>query len=213
MGNRFLNLLLALALVASLAMILVRRTDPTQPNYEFLPNMVHSVAYEALSPNPNFPDGKTLQAPLPGTIPRGYPPLPYQPSQADAVRAGLEMTNPFKVQNRRVVERGAFVFTNFCVVCHGASGKGDGPVAQHGYPPPPSLLEDHARNLKDGQIFHILSFGQGNMAPYASALAREDRWKVILYIRSLQAEEAAKAAATSAAPPAATPLPAETAPQ
>ena len=35
-------------------------------------------------------------------------------------------------------------------------------------------------------MFHVLSYGQGNMAPYASQVDRDDRWKAILHVRALQ---------------------------
>ena len=59
-----------------------------------------------------------------------------------------------------------------------------GPVAQRGYPPPPSLLAEHAQKMKDGQLFHILTYGQNNMPSYASQLSRDDRWNVVLYVRT-----------------------------
>src|SRR5205823_12508017 len=71
--------------------------------------------------------------------------------------------------------------------CHGVGGAGNGPVAQRGYPPPPSLLAEHVLKMKDGQLFHVLTYGQNNMPSYASQLSREDRWNVILYVRSMQA--------------------------
>jgi mono/diheme cytochrome c family protein len=84
------------------------------------------------------------------------------------------------------MERGAFVFRTFCVPCHGGSGRGDGPVALRGYPAPASLLAEKAIHMTDGQIFHVLTFGQKNMPSYASQLSEDDRWKVILYVRSMQ---------------------------
>ena len=85
-----------------------------------------------------------------------------------------------------IVYGGALVYANYCLLCHGPAGKGDGPLAVRGVPPPPSLLADHAQQMKDGQLFHVLTYGQGNMAPYASQLSREDRWGVILHVRALQ---------------------------
>jgi hypothetical protein len=35
-------------------------------------------------------------------------------------------------------------------------------------------------------LFHIITYGQTNMAAYASQVAREDRWAAILHIRHLQ---------------------------
>ena len=48
--------------------------------------------------------------------------------------------------------------------------------------------------MKDGQLFHVLTYGQNNMPSYASQLSREDRWNAILYVRTMQA------AATPVAP-------------
>jgi len=206
---RLLNVVLALALIGCIAVILVSRPNVATPNWEYLPEMAHSPAYKAFSPNPNFPDGKTLRAPVAGTIPRGELPLRFQPTPEDALRAGQELTNPYSPTNTKAVDRGFAVFSNFCTPCHGVSARGDGLVAARGFPPPPSLLIEHAINMKDGQMFHVLSFGQANMSSYASQISREDRWKAILYVRSLQADEirrlqvqAATLAAAAAAPPA-----------
>jgi mono/diheme cytochrome c family protein len=99
-------------------------------------------------------------------------------------------TNAFAAADSRTVERGAFVFTNYCQMCHGPAGKGDGPMTQplvqRGIPAPVSLLADNAVRMKDGEMFHVLTFGQRNMASQAAQLSREDRWKVIVYVRSLQ---------------------------
>src|SRR3989338_1541197 len=95
MGIRLANVVLALALLACVALILVSQPDPTRPNYEYLPEMAHSPAYSAFAANPNFPDGKTLRSPVPGTIPRGELPLPYGATPEEALRAGAELVNPF----------------------------------------------------------------------------------------------------------------------
>jgi hypothetical protein len=55
-----------------------------------------------------------------------------------------------------------------------------------GFPAPPSFLADHAMNLADGQIFHIVTYGQKNMPSHAAQVPAEDRWRVIAYVRSLQ---------------------------
>jgi len=186
-GRVVLNGFLLLAVIASVGASWIFSSDPTRPNFEFLPQMAHSPRYNAFAPNPNFSDGTTLQRPEPGTIARGSMPLHYTATPQDALRAGEELKSPLDVSNVRARERGAFVFSNFCAVCHGAGGAGNGPVAQRGYPPPPSLLADHALKMKDGQLFHVLSYGQNNMPSYASQLSREDRWNVILYVRTMQA--------------------------
>ena len=193
-----LNVLLALALVATAAVSWFLRADAARPNTEVLPDMAHSARYNAYAANPNFPDGKTLQLPPPGAIARGHMPLPYTASTDDAARAGQELVNPLS-DNQNMLQRGAFVFANFCATCHGEDGKGMGPVAQRGYPPPPSLLAEHALAMKDGQMFHALSYGQNNMPSYAAQLSREDRWAAVLYVRSLQRQAAPAQVASTAA--------------
>ena len=78
------------------------------------------------------------------------------------------------------------LYQQHCAVCHGPSGLGDGPVTRLGVPPPPSLLSERSRAMPDGRLFHIITYGVGNMPPYAGQVDRLDRWKAVLHIRSLQ---------------------------
>lgn len=159
--------------------------DTEKPNYEFLPGMLYSIPYDTFAENDHFPDGKTLQAPIPGTIPRGYMPLLYAATPEDAIRAGEEMESPLDPEVDHS-QRGAKIYATFCIPCHGASGVGDGLVAKRGYPPPPSIHAENSMNMKDGQLFHIITYGQGNMPAYAAQVSPDDRWKAILHLRSLQ---------------------------
>ncbi len=193
------NLLLAVVLVAIVGAYVGLGADPTVPNWEFLPNMVRSVAADTFAPMPLLPGGQTLQPPPPGTIPRGLLPLHYAATPEDAVRAASELTNPYAADDAVALARGAVVFGSNCAVCHGGGGQGDGPVTLRGVPPPPSFFADNALKLKDGQMFHIVTYGQKNMASYASQVPREDRWKAILHIRGLQRKAAAQAATQAAA--------------
>lgn len=158
--------------------------DVSKPNFEYSPDMVGSVAYEAFAPNPNTPDGKTLMLPAKGTIARNQVPLHYGPGPEEAARAAAELTNPYPA-SPEALERGQVAYLRYCDHCHGAGGLGDGPVVQR-FPTPPSLLADHARGLKDGQLFHIITHGQGLMPAHGSQVAPEDRWKLVHHLRSLQ---------------------------
>lgn len=189
----FVNLLLLLACAASFAAYRAfAPRDATRTNYDFVPEaqMVHSAAFDAFDRNPNFPDGATLRSPPAGTIARGQLPLHYEPTPVDAVRAGEELVNPFSEVDAAMLQRGGVVFSNFCQLCHGATGLGNTPVTQRGFPQTPSLLADRAVHMKDGQMFHVLTYGQGNMPAHAAQLSRDDRWAVILHVRLLQRPEA-----------------------
>lgn len=173
--------------------------DPSRRNYEFFPDMVESAALDGQSPTTVLEDGTALDLrPAPGSVARGYLPFEYPATPAGALLAGQELQNPFAADDADAASRGAFVYANFCAVCHGGTGLGDGMVTRRGVPPPPSLLLDHAAQMTDGQIYHVISMGQGNMASYASQVERADRWRVILHIRQLQQAE-------SATPPVTTP--------
>jgi len=200
-----LNLFLAVALALCVACGFLIRPQPSRPNVEFLPEMVRTAAYKAYSANPNFPDGKTLQAPPPDTIPRGFHSVDYPATEAGALRAGEELSNPYNFDDLAAFTRGAFVFRTWCVPCHGGTGRGDGPVAMRGFPAPPPLTSEKTLTLKDGRMFHILTYGQKNMPSYASQVSEDDRWKAILYVRSLQ--RSAQATKAPAAPPVLTPGP------
>jgi len=194
-----LNLVLALLLLISLGGHFFVYDQPAQPNFEWMPEMVRSAAFESFSANPNFADGKTLQLPPEHTIARGSRVARYQATEADAVRAGAELANPVKPEDLQALNHGAARFQVFCVPCHGASGRGDGPVVMRGYPAPPPLHSEKTLALPEGRMFHIITFGQKNMPGYASQISEEDRWKIIAYARSLQRSMAAQAAAASAA--------------
>lgn len=157
--------------------------DHQNPNVEFIPEMVHSIPYNAFSPNPNFLDGKTLQQPAIGSIARGFMPE-FSNGEMTEEAAGELLINPFELGEANLI-RGKFIYETFCQVCHGIGGIGDGPVTKRGVPPPPSIINRKVKDMKDGQIYHIISNGKGNMASYRSQILREDRWKVIHYLRTL----------------------------
>lgn len=194
MAIRAINALLVLVFLGSFGLMWASRRDVHTPNWLFLPEMVHAPRADAFSVSPVFRDGKTLQVPPPGTVAQGHMPLHYGPTADEAIRAGRELHNPFGRDDRAALARGEQLFATFCAPCHGAGGLGNGPVVAYGVPPPPSLVDGRALALADGHLFHILTYGQNNMASYATQLSREDRWRVILYIRSLQERAASQPA-------------------
>lgn len=186
-GGAVLNVMLMLVLGGLIGLHWVVRTDASRRNYEFLPDMVESVAHDAQTAAPLLADGTAIDLRPPAdSIVRGYLPFDYPATPAGALLAGAELENPVAPDDADAATRGAFVFATFCAVCHGAAGLGDGVVTKRGVPPPPSLLAEHALQMSDGQMYHVLSLGQGNMASYAAQVSRDDRWRAIRHIRKLQ---------------------------
>jgi len=196
------NLALAALLLFVCVCILLGHSDLSRPNFEFLPDMKYSPAYGAYAPNPNFANGQTLRTPVVGTIARGETPLHFRATPEDAKRAGEELSLP-KLKSEqevaRAVERGRDVYRTICIACHGPRGAGNGQVVQHGFPPPPSLLTGKSTGMRDGQLFHILTFGQGSMPSFANRLTPENRWNAIRYVRSMQRDHPQAVAAPKAA--------------
>ena len=201
MSARTLSIGLATIMAVAVVLSFTATRDSSKPNLEIMPDMAHGASYQAFEANPNTPDGKTLRQPAPGSIPRGLLPLPYEATEPDALRAGRELVNPFGPDDEDVLARGAIAYAIFCQQCHGPTGGGDGMVANQdtergggGFPPPPTLLREEAIDMKDGQMFHVITFGQGNMPAHAAQVSRDDRWKIITHLRTLQANPTTKPA-------------------
>ena len=174
--------------VALLALQALLRPDPDQRHFEIFTEMAYSHAAEAFTPNPWFADGKTLQPLVAGVVPRGQLPFPYGDGPDEAKRAGEELLPPADPGDARSQGEGAELYRIYCLTCHDARGNGEGPVVFRGMLPPPSLHADRAKLMADGEMFHVLTRGQGNMAAYAAQLDPAERWNVIRHVRRLQQE-------------------------
>ena len=187
--KRPLNIFLLLLLLAVLGLNWVIWRDPSQRNSEVLADMLNSPAYKSQAENTAVRGGNASLEPVRGTIARGFLPVRYDAAPEAAKQAGMKLTSPVAPGDMKALDRGALIFGNFCAVCHGLSGLGDGTVTKRGFPPPPSLFAENAANMDDGQMFHIVTYGQAIMPGYAAQVSRADRWDVILYIRSLQKKQ------------------------
>jgi hypothetical protein len=152
--------------------------------WDYMPGMYYSKAYESYTDNPNFEDGLTMREPVAGTIPRDMVPFPYEKTDEDRVAAGLEMVNPWEL-NQQALDRGKEAYDIFCLGCHGETGDGQGYLYTSGrYPyPPASLINERALGLKDGEIYHSITVGYGIMGAHGGMIRSEDRWKIVHYMR------------------------------
>jgi mono/diheme cytochrome c family protein len=164
------------------ATILVACQPGDKPGSEYMPDMAHGPAYKAFAPNLVTRNGITMQRPVAGTIARGRQPFHYEKGDAEAMRAGRELTNPFH-PTPQILEKGKVLYQTYCLVCHGEEGKGDGPIASK-IPPPPSYKSDRLLAYPPGRIFHVITRGANKMPSYAAQLSPEDRWLIITYVRA-----------------------------
>jgi mono/diheme cytochrome c family protein len=160
--------------------------DKEDPGYEYAPQMYYPVAYDPDKPNPVFADGKTAQKPPEGSIPRGFETFDYPNTPEAYERAGAELKNPVPLNDKTLAE-GKQLFQNMCSHCHGMEGKADGAIVAAGkFPPPPAYNSDKLKDLPEGKMFFSITYGKNLMGPHASILSKEERWKIIHYIQTLQ---------------------------
>jgi mono/diheme cytochrome c family protein len=84
---------------------------------------------------------------------------------------------------------GAQMFKQYCAVCHGPSGKGDGPVATALKVPPPdltTLAQRHDGKFPDDYVSNVLkngvqnpAHGSGEMPVWGPIFDTMNRWKAL----------------------------------
>jgi len=179
--------------VSVIAIITSCSNDPKQPGYEYMPDMYRSPSYETNSINPLFKDSMTERQPVEGTIARGDAlysdidrmPYPYKNDNDGYEAAGRELHNPLEKTEENMAE-GKRLYENYCTHCHGEKGQGDGLVVQRNGPKPPAYNSDQLKDLPEGKMFHTTEFGKNMMGSHASQLLASQRWKIIMYIQTMQ---------------------------
>jgi len=112
----------------------------------------------------------------------------------------MELRNPL-AGDASTLARGEEMYLRACAPCHGPDGAGEtGYIVQSGaYPLVFSLLTDPVRAYPDGYIYGIVRVGRGVMPAYGHQVTEQDRWKIVNYVRQLQGNPPAAAAAVPAA--------------
>lgn len=153
----------------------------TSTNWEYMPGMMDQISIKASEPDATRPGTGALRAPVPGTVSRDFVPYPFA---GDPEAAGVQLANPLP-RTMEVLAKGQQLFGTYCLVCHGTTGLGDGPIVPR-FPRPPSLLSDKVQQWPDGRIFHVMTEGQNVMPSYAAQVTPEQRWAIVHYVRVLQ---------------------------
>ncbi|RIJ50047.1 cytochrome c [Maribellus luteus] len=159
--------------------------DRRATGWQYFDDMVESSAYESYTPNPNFKDGKTMQPPVAGTIPRGMMPYPYQKTDEDRALAAQTLVSEVPLTEDNLT-RGKKQYDIYCAQCHGEKGDGQGQLfvrKKYTYPPA-SLLSEKMRANPEADIYHVITVGYGIMAEHGSMLSPDDRWKIAMYIKN-----------------------------
>jgi mono/diheme cytochrome c family protein len=109
-------------------------------------------------------------------------------------------TNP-RAADDAAVREGAALFQDNCATCHGPRADGHGP-ASVGLDPPPANFRsgDVLARHSDAYLFFRVSEGKPGtaMPSFHGALAENERWAVIAYLRTIPHEQVLASDGTSA---------------
>ena len=168
------------------AMVFLSSCDYTRKTtgWDYVDDMIVSEAYETYTPNPIFADGKTMQPPVEGAIPRGMIPYPYEKTDSDRALAARTLENPLEPTPENL-SRGKDRYGIYCAQCHGEKGDGQGRlyVSKKYTYPPGNLLSDKMKANPEADIYHVITVGFGIMGAHGSMIKPEDRWKIAMYIK------------------------------
>ena len=95
-------------------------------------------------------------------------------------------TNPVPADDVSI-SRGKTLFSINCVMCHGETGEGNGPVSKLIANKPADLTSIITQSKTDGALFMTITNGvEGKMPPMVENFTVRDRWDLVNYIRTLE---------------------------
>lgn len=131
--------------------------------------------------------------------PNGSVPYYYADTEEERARATREITkNPFPITEASLAH-GKELYIIYCGICHGDKGDGLGYLVRDEDPAkgivagvypaaPANFMLDTFTRANAGRFYHAIMYGRNVMGSYADKLSYKERWEVIHYIRSLEAQ-------------------------
>ena len=204
-----------IVLLVFLGMQACQQPGGNSPGSEFMPDMGHSIAYEANYYNyyynntwgseDEYYSFAMPKLPVEGTVPRNSASTISIPSAVNVTAYDYPDTeegrtaamneiidNPYDITDAGLA-RGKELYGYYCAICHGDKGDGNGYLVRDDggvYPvQPANFLNDEFTAASNGRYYHSIMVGRNLMGAYQDKLNSEERWQVIHYIRSLQAKE------------------------
>jgi mono/diheme cytochrome c family protein len=182
--------LLKIAFVLGIVVSFSSCKDNLKPNYQYMPNMYESVAYETYSESDAFNSptglkGKEGQLPAEGSIKRGF--VPYGiPNTTEGYNFSKTITTSPLDGKEVDMKKAEELYGIYCAICHGESGNGMGKlVKQEKLLGVPSYKD---RQVTIGSIFHVQTYGLNSMGSYANQLSQQERWMIAAYVLELKSK-------------------------
>lgn len=189
-----------------------QQPNGNSPGSEYMPDMAHSVAYEAnyysyyynnrWGGEDSYYEYAQPRLPVKGSVPRGgyganvaqkSVPYYYGNTDAERERATAELIkNPLPITDAGL-SQGKELYVVYCGIYHGDKADGNGYLVRDDggvYPVQPAILNsEEFKAASNGRYYHAIMYGKNQMGAYKDKLTHNERWNVIHYIRSLHAKE------------------------
>ncbi|TFY97200.1 c-type cytochrome [Ramlibacter humi] len=142
-----------------------------------------------------WPDGRADRPPPAGSVPAATGDIAGTSSARQGRQEIQEWREAKAAQSpppvtQALLQRGQDRYSIYCLPCHSPLGDGEGPVARHGFPNPPTYHQPRLRDAPDRYLFDVITGGHGVMYGYGDRVAPLDRWAIVAYIRALQLSQA-----------------------
>ncbi|MDX6766848.1 MAG: cytochrome c [Candidatus Methylacidiphilales bacterium] len=186
---RYFFFIFLVLVITVLAVFGFRGAKTTRTPVEIFNDMDHQAKFKSQTSSAFFADGRGDRLPVAGTV-------PFSVKVEDSyLTTGLIEGNygdgiPVTV-DARLLARGQERFNINCKVCHGATGAGNGIVAEYGFAGIANYHQDRIRQMPDGQIYYTIVHGKGLMYGLPH-IAVDDRWAIVAYVRALQRSQNAR---------------------
>jgi mono/diheme cytochrome c family protein len=194
---RYFLAIFALCVLATIGVLGFRGSHFRRPPLYIFPDMEWQLKLRPQKPNGFFPNGRSSQPAVPGTIPRGTPMKttsgPVFPYEDAPVNTGFVTgttnfveINPLPI-TAALLSRGQQRFTINCSPCHGQLAAGDGITKRiNAMALVANLHDKRIVEMTDGELFYVITNGRNLMGAYGPNVTVEDRWAIVAYLRALQ---------------------------
>ena len=95
-----------------------------------------------------------------------------------------KLQNPVP-RNEEAIGAGMMSYIDHCQSCHGENGDGKGEKAEKLSVAPANFRDAHSMNtVTDGELFWKITHGRRPMPSFKDKLTDEERWQLVIYIRT-----------------------------
>ena len=174
-----------IVIVLGLSALVTSCSNTSSPNYQYFPNMYEPVGYETYGESDAFANGKEGQEIPKGAVKRGFEPYDIPNTTEGYAMARATLMSPLDSVAKNS-DKGPQLYAIYCAICHGEKGDGQGNLMKREkFLGVPSYA---ARDISEGSVFHVVTYGLNAMGSHANQLTQEERWMVSSYVMKLKSE-------------------------